>query len=153
VSSSPIKKLEASRRYRAAHPERVRESARRQRAANPEKRRESSRRYRAKPGYLAKRRIAARRWYKANPAKMREANWRKYGIPVEEARQRLAAHNGTCECCGSAKFSGKGWHLDHDHTTGKIRGIICLGCNAGIGHLGDNLAGVLLAVHYLQRQS
>ena len=39
--------------------------------------------------------------------------------------------------------------IDHDHITGKVRGILCTSCNVGIGLLGDNIEGVEKALRYL----
>ena len=54
-----------------------------------------------------------------------------------------------CECCGRA-FGSKACY-DHDHDTGKFRGWLCYQCNTGIGSLGDNIAGLMAAVDYLNR--
>ena len=40
--------------------------------------------------------------------------------------------------------------VDHDHKTQRVRGMLCHGCNKGIGMLGDTLEAVLAAVEYLQ---
>ena len=37
------------------------------------------------------------------------------------------------------------WNVDHDHETGRIRGVLCFQCNVGIGRLGDTLEGVMRA--------
>lgn len=52
----------------------------------------------------------------------------------------LAAQGGVCGCCGSASPGHmRGWMLDHNHTTLKVRGLLCYPCNVRIGHLGDTL--------------
>ena len=58
-----------------------------------------------------------------------------------------------CSCCGISKKQTQQIELyvDHDHLTGKIRGLLCLQCNVGIGMLGDNLEGVQKAYDYLFR--
>lgn len=53
-----------------------------------------------------------------------------------------------CECCGR---EGSSMVLDHDHATGAFRGVICYGCNTGIGKLGDGRDGVVKALKYLDR--
>ena len=100
--------------------------------ANREKQLASHRRW-----YLANRekQIAkAAQWAAANPEKrklsQRKSDWRKAGINPDAALQRLRAHAGYCEICGSDKPGGSGgWHVDHDHRTGIIRGIVCSLCN------------------------
>lgn len=57
-----------------------------------------------------------------------------------------------CACCGKTHDrAGKPLKivLDHDHNTGDFRGFICSYCNLGIGHLGDNMEGLQMAMKYL----
>lgn len=63
---------------------------------------------------------------------------------------RPAPLDNRCECCGQVDMKRQ-LALDHDHVTGAFRGWLCNLCNMGIGQLGDNLAGVSLAVSYLTR--
>lgn len=55
--------------------------------------------------------------------------------------------NGRCQLCGKKRKLV----LDHCHETGVLRGFICMSCNSGLGHLGDNKDSLLLAVEYLDR--
>ena len=60
-----------------------------------------------------------------------------------------------CECCGEdpkLKQYHAFWVLDEDHENECFRGWLCDQCNVGIGHLGDNLEGVMKAVKYLKKQ-
>lgn len=72
-----------------------------------------------------------------------------YGITSEERDRMQEAVGGRCEVCRVNKAT----HVDHCHATGKIRGLVCHKCNAGIGMLGDNLEGVKQALDYLQKQT
>lgn len=84
--------------------------------------------------------------------KARESKWRAQGIRVEDARRVLLAHDGRCDLCGSADPKRKsGFVLDHCHKTGKIRGVLCHGCNIGLGHLGDDATSLERALTYLKR--
>ncbi len=57
-----------------------------------------------------------------------------------------------CDCCGSRLKDGPRQNqIDHDHATGKIRGVLCPSCNTGIGKLGDNIEGLRRALAYLER--
>lgn len=125
------------------------------RKRNPEKARASCRRHYARN---AEKRIAlSKKWRQENPEQMlrnwRRKGWRRAGIDPVAAEAALAAHDGCCACCGVGAPGGKGWCVDHDHATGRIRGIICNACNLAIGKLGDTLEGVLRAVKYLQKGS
>jgi hypothetical protein len=97
-------------------------------------------------------RATARAHYRNNPETYRGYNLGRYGITVEQYDALLADQGGCCACCGAvANRNGKRLFVDHDHVTGMVRGVICHKCNAGIGALGDNIAGVRRALSYLER--
>jgi hypothetical protein len=75
-----------------------------------------------------------------------------YGLGVLELIALLAAAP-TCAICGRAWGSSRDRQpvIDHDHTTGKIRGVICGACNIGIGHFDDNPNRLVRAAAYLRR--
>jgi hypothetical protein len=101
---------------------------------------------------LERSRATARAHYRSNPEMYRNYNLGRYGITTAEYDAMLAAHGGCCACCGvAANRNGKRLFVDHDHVTGSVRGVICHQCNAGIGALGDNIAGVRRALSYLER--
>ena len=59
--------------------------------------------------------------------------------------------DGKCEICGTTDpkgYYGK-FHTDHDHVTGKVRGLLCDQCNKGLGHFKDNIGYLESAVRYL----
>jgi hypothetical protein len=99
------------------------------------------------------------RWEKANPEtvlrKSRRNNWKKKGIDVAEAEALLSAHNnGHCEICGGRSPGGAGgWHVDHDHKTGKVRGVLCSNCNRALGYFQDDVDVLRMAVGYLEAHS
>jgi len=76
---------------------------------------------------------------------------RKYGIKPVEFKNMLEQQDNKCACCSSQFTEKNGPKVDHCHKTGAVRGLLCNGCNAGIGFLGDNLAGVQKAIIYLER--
>lgn len=74
----------------------------------------------------------------------------KYGITPEEVDAMLDSQGGTCAICGTDDPGGRGfWNVDHDHDTGKVRGLLCTSCNRGIGLLGDNVDRLMSAAAYL----
>lgn len=72
----------------------------------------------------------------------------KYKMTGREFQRLLIAQAGRCGIC--AKPLEK-ICIDHDHATGKVRGLLCPGCNTGIGLLGDTAESVARAVQYLER--
>ena len=71
-----------------------------------------------------------------------------YGITLEEIQSIRKAQGGLCAICRKAPMNGK-LYVDHNHTTGKVRGLLCLHCNLGLGHFNDSLIGLSAAVRYL----
>ena len=67
---------------------------------------------------------------------------RTYGITPEEYDAMLVEQNNECACCGTNKPGNtrrnKYFVVDHDHTTGKVRGLLCHQCNTALGLVRDN---------------
>jgi hypothetical protein len=78
-----------------------------------------------------------------------------YGLTPQGYEALLEAQSGVCAICGKPPKGGRNTMqhvVDHDHSNGVIRGLLCGSCNTAIGQLGDNLEGLMKAVAYLQRQ-
>lgn len=85
---------------------------------------------------------------------------REYGITLEEYEMILKFQDGVCKICsmperakyGNGHVSGKIANLavDHDHKTGKVRGLLCSRCNRGIGYFEDSPERLLAAAKYLE---
>lgn len=63
-----------------------------------------------------------------------------------------------CAICGASENNGKlsssaRLHKDHDHKTGKIRGLLCGNCNVGIGHFKDDIHLLIKAIEYLKKNN
>lgn len=75
-----------------------------------------------------------------------------YGITLEDYNQIFAEQNGSCLICGKSQLElKKRLHVDHDHKTGKIRGLLCNSCNQGLGYFKDNKESLLKAIKYLDK--
>lgn len=92
-------------------------------------------------------------------ARNAEAKRRKnYGLAPGQFQVMLDAQNGVCASCGypeTATFRGRprALHVDHDHTTGQVRGLLCTGCNTALGLLREDPARILGLIRYLEAQS
>jgi hypothetical protein len=73
-----------------------------------------------------------------------------YGIEPEEYLQMHKSQQGRCAICGEEPTTKRGLHLDHCHETGKVRGLLCHGCNTGIGSFGDDPELLKKALDYLK---
>lgn len=76
----------------------------------------------------------------------------RYGITEEQFQFMLKLQGDKCPICLESSPRGKGFVVDHDHTTGEIRGIICDLCNKGLGALRDSELIVNNALSYLRKQ-
>ena len=65
---------------------------------------------------------------------MREIHLRnKFGLTVDEYSRILQAQGGVCALCEGAPTPRISLHVDHDHGTGEIRGLLCVRCNNALG--------------------
>lgn len=107
-------------------------------------------------------------WRSRNPEKFRRVGWayelrKLYGITVDQYYEMLDAQGGACAICGLTNITSSGaelikngkttnFHVDHDHTTGKVRGILCNACNRGLGYFRDDVQLLDKAIKYLIKQ-
>lgn len=73
---------------------------------------------------------------------------RKYGIGESDIMARIRLYEGNCSLC--FKPLARERHTDHDHKTGRVRGILHPACNLLLGHAKDNPALLRLAAEYLE---
>jgi len=76
----------------------------------------------------------------------------RYGMTKAALTALLTHQNGLCAICGSQGDAAKkrgGLHVDHDHTTGLVRGLLCGHCNLGLGFLKDSVDRLARAIEYL----
>ena len=129
---------EYMREYRRVHPEQKRDWAQK----NVEHVREYQRAYREKNRERI--REKSRDYF-------RRRGLAQYGLTVEQYDAILVAQGGGCAVCGKHP-NGRRLPVDHEHETGRVRGILCDNCNRGIGRLGLEIPGRLERfAEYLQR--
>lgn len=75
---------------------------------------------------------------------------RAYGMTPEAWDDLFISQGSKCALCMSLTAGGRGWHVDHDHSTGAVRGIICRNCNLVLGHAKDNIDTLYAAIRYLE---
>lgn len=121
---------ESVKKYKATHPEKVKEQMRRYREKRPD---------------------VSRAWRDNNRERLRElirkSTDKRRGIDWEAAA-KLRKERLVCDICNSdIKL-----HVDHDHLTGRIRGVLCANCNRGIGLFRDNKELLAKAIKYLDKE-
>jgi hypothetical protein len=103
---------------------------------------------------LAKKASVARRSPEAtarNERRVFNSHLRKdYGITIEQYDAMLAAQGGVCAICKKPRANGHRLHVDHNHTTGEVRGLLCVTCNSAIGTLKEDPTLFAAALAYLR---
>jgi hypothetical protein len=91
---------------------------------------------------------ASKTWGENNLEKRRSSATRtRYKISIDEHQKLIEDFSSGCGICGQVKKLV----VDHDHKTGKIRGMLCISCNLSLGQLGDDIASLQRAILYLER--
>lgn len=122
----------------------------------------------------SERRAYDRAWRKANPGKVRAKaeRWRQrhprkyaayhkarraalpsryHGMTYAQLLLKLKAQGNRCGICRTDSPGKARWHGDHDHKTGKFRGVLCGRCNLGLGLFRDNVDLLTQARRYLRK--
>jgi hypothetical protein len=120
-----------------AEPQPARDRTQRWRQDNPDRYAENQRRFRESGG----KKLADRRSHLK----------RKYGITLEQYDDLLERQGGVCGICGAEPHPTISLHVDHDHETGALRGLLCFRCNQAIGSLQEDASLLLAAADYLDR--
>jgi hypothetical protein len=87
-------------------------------------------------------------YHKAHPMRHRDRTLRaKYGITVEDFRDMLVGQAGRCLICH--RVPPTDLVVDHDHGTGRVRGLLCQRCNRMLGHVDERPEILRSAIRYL----
>lgn len=144
VNKTPPERLASTRKWQAKNKEKINARIRERVRNNPDlrkKRNEQTKRWREnnREKYLLGKKICLIK--------------RQYGLSYEDYCNLLKKQNGKCAICDvvGEKIKGKELCIDHNHTTGKVRGLLCHSCNRGIGLMKDNVLIFKKAIKYIQK--
>ena len=76
---------------------------------------------------------------------------RSFGITLADYNAMLSEQDRACAICGGTSWNERLPCVDHDHKSGKVRGLLCNACNLAIGYFNDNPDTLSRAVEYLSR--
>jgi hypothetical protein len=110
-----------------------------------------------KEKYKEKRHQWYENWYKNHGVEYQENKRnqyleKKYGLTTDQKRKLCEDSNWECKICHKKVETLRKAHIDHDHKTGKIRGILCSKCNLGLGMFDDSINYLKSAIIYLEQQ-
>ena len=101
--------------------------------------------------------ITRNKWYENNRDKYNQMHLksrlkRHYNLTLQQFNQMLEQQKGVCAICRQPEtFKNRKYlTIDHNHQTGKIRGLLCHNCNLLLGHSKENLATLYAAISYLK---
>jgi len=97
---------------------------------------------------------AAKKWRVNNPEKRKASSRRSnllrhYSLTIDQFDAILESQGRVCAIC-AGEAGPKGFAVDHDHSTGTVRGILCMPCNTALGMMKDNPARLIAAANYLK---
>lgn len=103
--------------------------------------------------HLEERHIKDRAYYAANKQKLLDCQRRiKYGLTREAFDNMVNLQGGVCAICGVKNWNGRKPHVDHDHISGQVRGILCHRCNSAIGLVGEKIIVLVRMIEYLNNK-
>lgn len=140
---------EYDKKYRSANKEKLRAKNKEYHETNKDKRRAQMKEYDA--ANKDKRKEYNKEYHETNKDNRREYNLlKKYGISLNDYNILFNKQNGCCKICGVNELLLKGsLCVDHCHSTGKVRGLLCKACNLMIGNAKDDINTLNSAIIYL----
>ncbi len=96
----------------------------------------------------------SRQWRLDNPERAKSYDLKKkYGITLEDKQKMLIEQDGKCAGCGTTEPGGRynEWHVDHDHATDIVRGLLCATCNLTLGNAQEDVERLAGLIHYLNK--
>jgi hypothetical protein len=94
------------------------------------------------------------RWHSKTPIEKQATRVKAmYGISPEEYIEMHKQQDGKCAICEEKPTTKRGLHLDHNHSTGQVRGLLCHGCNVALGSFKENTDLLGKAIEYLRSKN
>ena len=136
------------RDYYVKKPEKFPRRTPEQQAEHNARRREK---YAADAAYRKAMKEKVKAWQERNPHMRKGQRLRKFNLTLPEFQAMLESQGGKCLICGYSDTSNPKHFpfVDHCHTTGKVRGLLCSNCNHGLGHFKDSVDRLQAAIQYL----
>jgi hypothetical protein len=111
--------------------------------------------WRSDPKNLAKSVERTRSWHEQNKDYVKRSKRgrdlkRLYGITIDQFDSLLKEQDFKCKLCGTPHTDQKYLHVDHCHTSGHVRGLLCTKCNTGLGLFNEDLELLTKAMQYLK---
>lgn len=148
------KKMGYGKKYYQEHKDRWQEKLktekyREKRKIYNEKRREK---YKNNENFRNEIKEKVRDYYKQNPEVKMAQRLKPFGITLDEYHEMQKRQSGKCAICGAeiGDVKGNRLYIDHNHKTGKVRGLLCSSCNLGIGKFYDRIDLLQNAIKYLE---
>lgn len=106
--------------------------------------------------YKERRRLQQRASYRKNMTHDKRKAYilmKQYGITLQQYDELWESQGGKCALCETPDNPGR-WgetslHVDHDHDSDEVRGLLCFNCNAGLGQFKDDVNLLQKAINYL----
>lgn len=100
---------------------------------------------------------SSKRWARDNPESIQKTNRkvrlkREYGITQAEYLRMLRVQKDGCAICGEKNHDGQELCIDHDHKTGRVRGLLCHNCNRALGLVEDDPERLKKLAAYVQNE-
>ncbi len=137
-----LSNLKKDRKYKKIHREQINAKAKERRKNDPE--------YRKRMIEKTERYIARNR-EKVLLYKKKHNLEKNHGLSWETYEVILKSQNNACAICEKRNQPKRRFAVDHDHKTGRVRGLLCDKCNLGLGHFGDDISLFKQVIFYLKK--
>ncbi len=90
-------------------------------------------------------------WTRSHKDRVKHYNLAKFGLTLDEYNNVLENQDGLCAICRKTEKENKSLAVDHNHSTGQVRGLLCSNCNRGLGLFQENIERLANAIRYITK--